>query len=158
MRLVFEVWRYCTCVLVIPHPPTHKLFLYQSITYTSSHIKARYKFQLIPSIQDVNPLTTNRKGLIPKLTTWTTTVYIVWYEPDWLEKSYTNAMYDYVIKWKHFPRYWPSVRGIHRSKASDAGLWYFRWLETLSGPLWRHCNVYPIWYALPVDHFIKPTV
>ena len=36
-----------------------------------------------------------------------------------------------VIKWKHFPRYWPFVRGIHRSpvnsptKASDAELWWF---------------------------------
>ena len=36
-----------------------------------------------------------------------------------------------VIKWKHFPRYWPFVRGIHRSpvrwisltKASDAEIW-----------------------------------
>ena len=32
-----------------------------------------------------------------------------------------------------FPRYWPFVRGIHRSpriplkKASDAELWYFLW-------------------------------
>ena len=24
-------------------------------------------------------------------------------------------VYDDVIKWKHFPRYWPFVRGIHRS-------------------------------------------
>ena len=24
-------------------------------------------------------------------------------------------IHDYVIKWKHFPRYWPFVRGIHRS-------------------------------------------
>ena len=23
-------------------------------------------------------------------------------------------IYDDVIKWKHFPRYWPSARGIHR--------------------------------------------
>ena len=36
--------------------------------------------------------------------------------------------HDDVIKWKHFPRYWPFVRGIHRSrwiprtKASDAEL------------------------------------
>ena len=40
--------------------------------------------------------------------------------------------YD-VIKWKHFPRYWPFVRGIHRSpvvpltKASDAMFWCFLW-------------------------------
>ena len=39
--------------------------------------------------------------------------------------------HDDVIKWKLFPRYWPFVRGIHRSpvnsrtKASDAELWCF---------------------------------
>ena len=27
--------------------------------------------------------------------------------------------YDDVIKWKHFPRYWPSVRGIHRSPVNS---------------------------------------
>ena len=38
-----------------------------------------------------------------------------------------------VIKWKHFPRYWSFVRGIHRSpvnsltKASDAEVWCFLW-------------------------------
>ena len=39
-----------------------------------------------------------------------------------VSKSYTNigninpsATHDDVIKWKHFPRYWPFVRGIHRS-------------------------------------------
>ena len=38
-----------------------------------------------------------------------------------------------IIKWKHFPRYRPFVRGIHRSpvnsrtKASDAELWCFLW-------------------------------
>ena len=31
--------------------------------------------------------------------------------------------YDDVIKWKHFPRNWPFVRGIHR----DAELWCFLW-------------------------------
>ena len=38
-----------------------------------------------------------------------------------------------VIKWKHFPRYWPLVQeftghwGIPLTKASDAKLWYFLW-------------------------------
>ena len=27
----------------------------------------------------------------------------------------TRITHDNVIKWKHFPRYWPFVRGIHRS-------------------------------------------
>ena len=43
--------------------------------------------------------------------------------------------HDDVIKWKHFPRYWSFVWGIHRSpgpvnsphKASDAELWCFLW-------------------------------
>ena len=32
----------------------------------------------------------------------------------------TRATYhDDVIKWKHFPRYWPFVRGIHRSPVNS---------------------------------------
>ena len=76
---------------------------------------------------------------------------------------------DDVIKWKHFPRNWPFVRGIHRSrwfprtKASDAELWcffYLRlnkrlskqswgwWFETLSWSLWGHCNALkPSWWC-----------
>ena len=28
-------------------------------------------------------------------------------------------IHDDVIKWKHFPRYWPFVRGIHRSRVNS---------------------------------------
>ena len=63
---------------------------------------------------------------------------------------------------KHFPRYWPLVRDIHRSpvNAPHKGQWRGAlmfsliwvwingwinngdwWFETLSHPLWRHCNV-----------------
>ena len=59
--------------------------------------------------------------------------------------------HDDVIKWKHFPRYWPFVRGIHRSRSFDVFCdlrlnkrlskqsrgW---WFETLSCSLWRHCS------------------
>ena len=38
--------------------------------------------------------------------------------------------HDDVIKWKHFPRYWPFVRGIYRTKPSDVQLWCFRWSAT----------------------------
>ena len=73
--------------------------------------------------------------------------------------------HDDVIKWKHFPRNWPFVRGIHRTAVNSPhkGQWrgalmfFFDlhlnkrlskqswgwWFETLSGPLWRHCNVAP---------------
>ena len=35
-------------------------------------------------------------------------------------------LHDDVIKWKHFPRYWPFVRGIHRSpmKPPHKGQWH----------------------------------
>ena len=52
----------------------------------------------------------------------------------WTERRSKERMeHDDVIKWKHFPRNWPFVRGIHRSrwiphtKASDAELWCFIW-------------------------------
>ena len=70
-----------------------------------------------------------------------------------------------VIKWKHFSRYWPFVRGIHRSpvnsphKGQGRGALLFSlicalnkrlskqswcwWFKTPSHPLWRHCNVTP---------------
>ena len=39
--------------------------------------------------------------------------------------QFTDACHDDVIKWKHFPRYWPFVRGIHRSpvKSPHKGQW-----------------------------------
>ena len=40
--------------------------------------------------------------------------------------NFTILIYhDDVIKWKHFPRYWPFVRGIHRSPVNspDKGQW-----------------------------------
>ena len=30
-----------------------------------------------------------------------------------------SSLHDDVIKWKHFPRYWPFVRGIHRSPVNS---------------------------------------
>ena len=67
------------------------------------------------------------------------------------------AHYD-VIKWKHFPRNWPFVRGIHRSPVTRSFDVYFDlrpnkrlskhswgwWFETLSSPLWRHRNAWSI--------------
>ena len=55
--------------------------------------------------------------------------------------------HDDVIKWKHFPRYWPFVRKAsvfslicvwNKVLSKQSGGW---WLDTLSRPLWRHCNV-----------------
>ena len=63
-----------------------------------------------------------------------------------------NNKHDDVIKWKHFSRFWPFVRGIHRSprgfyvffdlrldKRLSKHSWGW-WFNTLSRPLWRHSN------------------
>ena len=92
----------------------------------------------------------------------------VQYGPQWL--------HDDVIKWKHFPRYWSFVRGIHRwpvnspsqrpvtrsfdvfcdlclNKRLSKHSWG-RWFETPSHPLWRHCNVigYTMIDEVYIDH------
>ena len=47
--------------------------------------------------------------------------------------------YDDVIKWKHFPRYWPFVRGIHRSPVNSPhkGKWHGALMFTL---IWARIN------------------
>ena len=76
---------------------------------------------------------------------------------------YNTCSDDDVIKLKHFPCYWPFVRGIHRSPVNSPhkGQWRWAfifslicalnkrlsnqtwgwWFEKLSRPLWRHCNL-----------------
>ena len=80
----------------------------------------------------------------------------------WIISSQTICEHDDVIKWKHFPRSWPFVRGIHRSPVNSPhkGQWrgalmfslICAWIngqvnnreaglyETPSRPRWRHCN------------------
>ena len=77
---------------------------------------------------------------------------------------YSGAYHDDVIKWKHFSRYWPFVREVHRppvnfphtqrpvtrnfevffdlclNKRLSEQSWGW-WFETPSRPLWRHCDV-----------------
>ena len=76
------------------------------------------------------------------------------------------CLHEDVIKWKHFPRYWLFVRGIHRSPVNSPhkGQWrgalmfslicaWIRlskqscswWFETPSRPLWRHYNMGGLW-------------
>ena len=77
--------------------------------------------------------------------------------------SCSSQVHDDVIKWNHFSRYWPFVRGIHRSPVNSPhkGQWrralmfslicalnkrmgkqsWGWWFETPSRSLWRHGNV-----------------
>ena len=49
-------------------------------------------------------------------------VTYIWVVPATISSLLCNkpwAVRDDVIKWKHFPRYWPFVRGIHRSPVNS---------------------------------------
>ena len=58
------------------------------------------------------------------------------------------ALHDDVIKWKQFPRYWPLMPSfdvffdLYPNKRLRKQSWGW-WFETLSRPLWRHCNDRP---------------
>ena len=89
------------------------------------------------------------------------------------------AKHDDVIKWKHFPRYWPFVRGIHRSpvnsphKGQRRGAlmfslictWINCWVNNgETGDLRRHRAHYDVtvmkrtWIKLMVSQFIPNIV
>ena len=104
----------------------------------------------------------------------TLNVFLVFLRHKSLTLSYDSIchlfhMHDNVIKWKHFPRYWPFVRGIQRSSINSPHTGQWRgalvfclicalnkrlgkqsrgwWFETPWRPLWRHCNGSFISYA-----------
>ena len=77
----------------------------------------------------------------------------------WHKDCLVAEWHDDVIKWKHFPRYWPFVRGTHRgfpaqrpvtrrfdvffdihlNKRLSKQSWGW-WFEAPSLSLWRQCN------------------
>ena len=92
-----------------------------------------------------------------------------------------TAFHDDVIKWKHFPRYWPFVRGIHRWPVNSPhkgpvmrsfdvffdlrlnkrlSKWSRGWwFEASSRSLWRHCNVAKFLYAsLPLHQWVRVAI
>ena len=70
--------------------------------------------------------------MLPPITKWTATHWATMFNTGAITNP-NSFIHDDIIKWKHFPRYWPFVQGIHRSrwipltKASDAELWCFLW-------------------------------
>ena len=63
---------------------------------------------------------------------WAQGCLSMWWIEYWI--VHDISLHDDVIKWKHFPRYWPFVRGIHRSPVNSPhkGQWrgalMFTWI------------------------------
>ena len=91
-------------------------------------------------------------------------------------KSSAYICHDDVIKWKHFPCYWPFVRGTpvtggfpsQRPVTQSFDIFLHlrlnkrlnkqlrrRWFDTPSRSFWRHCNVYPFCDLFPLSHQLR---
>ena len=91
-------------------------------------------------------------------------IYCPWYgHPFSICVIMDHDTHNDVIKWKNIPRYWPFVRGIHRSPVNSQrpvtrsfGIFFDLrpnkrlskqswgwWFETPSRSFWRHCNEPP---------------
>ena len=83
---------------------------------------------------------------------------------------YFHGNHDDVIKWKHFPRNWPFVRGIHRSPVNSPhkGQWRGALMFTLicarinvwvntreAGDLRRYCPHYDVIVMLAIIKLLK---
>ena len=81
---------------------------------------------------------------------------------------WTLLHHDDVIKWKHFPRYWPFVRGIHRSPVNSPHkgqwrgalmfslIWISGWVNNhVAGGLRRHRAHYNV-IVMVTRYHVKP--
>ena len=76
----------------------------------------------IPNVELHSNMAPLQKGQSPlthptTLTQWRPVTHICVAELD--HHCFRYQLHDDVIKWKHFPRYWPFVRGIHRSTVNS---------------------------------------
>ena len=133
-------WRYCSLVLMLPLP--------------LEQIPEKLP-RVTPVIRKYNSYFSNKLAKQLRVHCW----FFLSRE----SRPFTTAKiaHDDVIKWKHFLRYWPFVRGIHRPRwiphtkpvtrsfgvLFDLRLnkrlskqWWGGWFDTLSCPLRRHRN------------------
>ena len=83
----------------------------------------------------------------------------------WLHNRVILPGHDAVIKWKHFSRYWPFVRGTHQSPVDspNKGQWRGTLMFSLicactnvsAGDLRRHCALYDV---IVMDSACSPTM
>ena len=76
----------------------------------------------IPSqrVSNVESVTSSREIVVCNISLWLG--WSCWYSfsvSTHMQAILDFTIHDDVIKWKHFPRYWSFVRGIHRSRLSN---------------------------------------
>ena len=125
----------------------------ESHEHTWKLFHGNWRYQLINKIRKFAVSTVNESCGCLELCAFTHSVNYLKY----------ISTHDDVIKWKHFPHYWPFVRGIHRSsvisphKGQWCGAlmlslicaWINGWVNNReAGDLRRHCGHYDISVAI----------
>ena len=176
---LISVWR-LTLRVVAAHVPQYLLPTMSSGTYRTqfrSHIyilptRVRNTLQTIcflkPFLVSLNSLCWSKLLERARLTrqtlllrsqksSWpdTSTTSLCWYD------RVDETLHDDVIKWKHFPRYWHFVGGIHRSTVDSfhKGQWRGAFVFSLmgawtSGDLRHHGTHCDITVMISVRHFL----
>ena len=96
----------------------------------------QFMFGLVNTLSTLQICCQNRTRFLSvaeqRLTQWDSRLLI-----QWLlllaETLLSHTSHDDVIKWKHFPHYWPFVRGIHRSPVNSPhkGQWHGAYMFSL---------------------------
>ena len=149
-------WLYIRCVLQYSHESNFTINVHK---LNPQHVFKNYTFKIT---------TTSPRGQWVNLTPSHQMVFGMWCdcmvdEGYIMVKPHENHCcftgHDDVIKWKHFPRYWPFVRGIHRSPVNSPHkgqwcgalkfflicAWIKRWVNNReAGDLRRHRAHYDV--------------
>ena len=154
------IWRWCHFIQVQRPETFYDQFLrqYNPGFFLTSGMSSMSPVLGLPGSQPGPLMNTNTLFQKPSMFQAVLRMCFQWH--SWEGKWH---MHDIVIKWKHFPRCWPFVWGIHRSPVNflHKGQWRGAsmfslicaringsvnnrdrgwWFETLSCSLWRHCN------------------
>ena len=87
--------------LSIPEKNTWAVFFYLGLGKTLANERRRYTCNVTCNV----------------FVNWLRPVVYLW--PGKIELWYPESFHNDVIKWKHFPHYWPFVRGTHRSPVNS---------------------------------------
>ena len=123
LNLIYDICSGITLIKLPPHPPGANKLIISILSYRwvlAGHArkkwifcKYRIEFMIVGLIKFTHSYSAPR---------WQITISI-WSSAGMV---FTYFPHDDVIKWKHFLRYWPFVRGIHQSQVDSPhkGQWY----------------------------------
>ena len=126
VKLTLTLWNHDIICEMVPIFINHRHLRIFEFLHTCSRLKYHYDRLILLHVA----WATNNGNIF---TLFLTILFVLLHQP---------MLHDDIIKWKHIPRYWPLVRGIHQSPANSPHKG--QWREALMFPLWRHRAHYDV--------------